>query len=76
MAEKETGWGNPSPFTGKSKFHFFQDGRSLCGKWMRFNGSFELEEGNDDHRDNCAACKKKIAAYRGAEAKEQEALHG
>ncbi len=65
--KRETGWGNPRPFDPRSKFHYFADnGMALCGKWARFAGSPEVEEGNDDHKDNCAACKKVIAKYRSA----------
>lgn len=67
MSEKkqETGWGNPDPYSTRSKFHYFgNDGRSLCGKWGRFAGQPKVEDSNDAHTDNCAACKKKIAKYR------------
>lgn len=68
--KKDQGWGNPRPLDSKSKFHFFgTDGRSLCGKWGRFAGLPEVEDSNDDHSDNCAACKKRIAAYRARESK-------
>jgi len=63
--KKETGWGNPRPFDTRSKFHYFSgEGMALCGKWARFAGSPTVEEGMDDHKDNCAACKKAIAKYR------------
>jgi len=39
------------------KWHYFRDGRSLCGKWMTF--SKELERREIDSPDNCVACKKK-----------------
>lgn len=58
--ETETGWGNPKPFSTRSKFHYYgEDGRSLCGKWFRFAGQPEVEEGMDEHSDNCAECKRK-----------------
>ena len=42
----DTGWGNPRPFSGTSKFHYFgEDSRSLCGKWLRLGGAPEVEEG-------------------------------
>ena len=63
--KQEIGWGNPNPYDTRSKFHYFGlDGRSLCGKWGRFAGRPEVEDGKDDHPDNCAGCKKKIAKYR------------
>lgn len=59
----ETGWGNPLPFDHRSKFHYYdEDGRSLCGKWARVGISPSVEEGMDDHSDNCAECKRKKAA--------------
>lgn len=62
MGETETGWGNPQPFSGRSKFHYYdEDGRSLCHKWARLGGQPEVEEGMDDHSDNCAECKRRKA---------------
>lgn len=59
---EEVGWGNPSPFSARSKWHYFgEDGRSLCGKWGRFAGQPQVEEGRDDHADNCAECKRRRA---------------
>jgi len=58
----ETGWWNPRPFDSRSKFHYVgKDGTSLCGRWARFSGSGTVDEGMDDHKDNCAACRKKKA---------------
>ena len=64
MNDKQ-GWGNPEPFKTRSKFHFYAaDGRSLCGRWGRLFEQPEVEDTNDNHLDNCAACKKKIEKYR------------
>lgn len=52
------GWGNPSPFDSRSKFHYFRKGMSLCRKWGIPVGQIALEQGNDDHSDNCAPCKR------------------
>lgn len=52
------------------KWHYFVDKRSLCGKWQVVADD-DLEQGNDDSPDNCAACKRKLAA-RTAEAGEGE----
>lgn len=42
------------------KWHYFRaNGRSLCGKWLRF-GKSGAEQGNNDSADNCAACRRKI----------------
>lgn len=60
----EQGWGNPDPLNSRSKFHYFgKDGRALCGKWLRFLTPIDSDD-NDDHKDNCAGCKKKIAKHR------------
>lgn len=65
MAKKEQGWGNPRPYDSRSKFHYFaQDGRSLCGRWGRFAGQPAVEDTDDGHSENCAACKKRVAKYR------------
>jgi hypothetical protein len=41
------------------KWHYFVNGRSLCGKFGLI-GRPELEQGNDDSPDNCTACRKKL----------------
>jgi hypothetical protein len=56
------GWGNPQPFSSKSKFHYFRDGRSLCGKWGDLFGLMELDDKNHNHSENCAQCKKRKLA--------------
>ena len=60
----KTGWWNPRPFHDNGRFHYAgEDRRSLCGKWAALGVHYDdLEEGADDHPDNCAACKKKKAA--------------
>lgn len=44
-----------------TKWHYFVDGRSLCGKWMvlTMNGA---DDSNHDSPDNCAACRRKRKA--------------
>lgn len=55
---KVTGWWNPYPFSSTSKFHYVaDDGRTLCGKWD-YMGRGLVEEGDDEHFENCVACKK------------------
>jgi hypothetical protein len=49
------GWGWPQI---SRKAHYFEGGRSLCGK-MLYTGL--LEQGNDESQDNCAECKKRLA---------------
>ena len=56
-----TGWWNPEPMRSTSKFHYIGlDGRALCGRWAYLRG--DIEEGKDDHPDNCAACRRKKLA--------------
>lgn len=66
MEKQLTGWANPRPFAGNGKFHYFDEGRSLCRKWMKLGGEFEDDK--DDHPDNCATCKKKVKALRASAA--------
>ena len=53
MKNKE-GW---TWLTNAIKWHYFREGQSLCKKYMLL-GSGELELGNNNSPDNCAACKK------------------
>jgi len=46
-------------FVNSIKWHYLRDGRSLCKKWLNV-GNPQLEQGNDDSIDNCAACCKRI----------------
>lgn len=41
------------------KWHYFVDGRALCGRWLLVSTP-KLEQGNDDSPDNCLACQKKL----------------
>lgn len=56
---RKTGWWNPGPHNPRAKFHYCgPTGRSLCGKYLFIDGpDFVLEEGKDEHPDNCAKCK-------------------
>jgi hypothetical protein len=51
------GWGCPP---ASRKFHYFREGMSLCGKWG-FAFHLPLEQGQDDHSENCADCKRRRA---------------
>lgn len=52
---KNEGW---TWLLNASKWHYFRNGRSLCGKWMLpGGGSFPAAADDSDH--NCAACKRK-----------------
>lgn len=55
------GWIKNSP-----KWHYFIDGRSLCGRWAYFDR--ELEQENDESPDNCTACKKALAKRKAKQA--------
>lgn len=61
----EEGWWNPRPFSSASRFHYVRAGRSLCGKWARLFGAGSVEQGNDEHTENCAACRKRLAREKG-----------
>lgn len=55
---KKSGW---CWIANSPKWHWFEaDGRSLCGKWLTFGS--ERHQGNDDSKDNCAACRRKVVA--------------
>lgn len=43
-----------------TKWHYFRDGRSVCGKWMNL-GSGEFQQGNNDSPDNCKGCMNALA---------------
>lgn len=51
---KPEGWGW---LTNSPKWHYFQDGRSLCGRWFTFSKNFE--DGNETSPDNCKSCVTK-----------------
>jgi len=42
-----------------TKWHYFRNGKSLCGKWMTF-GNPDLEQGNNNSPDNCKSCRNKL----------------
>jgi len=52
--ESRKGWAWP---VNSHKAHYFDNGRSLCGKWMWLGA---LDGDRDvDHPDNCATCNRK-----------------
>lgn len=55
MSELKEGW---KWLANAPKWHYFREGRSLCGRWMTFGNEFEL--GNDNSADNCPTCRKKL----------------
>lgn len=51
--------------TGAHKWHYFgEDGRSLCGKYLKLFGNDGSEDSRDDHPDSCRACVRKVSKYR------------
>lgn len=64
MSELQAGWARPAQ---SRKWHYFpaHELRAICGNWL-FGG--EREDGYDDHADNCAACRRKVATLRIASA--------
>jgi len=42
---------------GSRKWHYFREGKSLCGKWGLLTEP-HFEAGNDASPDNCAACRR------------------
>jgi len=65
MSEFKEGWAMPSERS--KKFHFFRDGKSLCGKWATWLGSLEPDSGfpginyglDPGSEADCAACGRK-----------------
>ncbi len=56
------GWGWPAL---SKKAHYFEDGRSLCNRWMYMG---QLEDNNLDSPDDCATCRKRLAKVKGGAA--------
>lgn len=42
-------------------WHYFRDGRSLCGKWLTFQ-TIGLDASEKGHDLNCKTCLKKLAS--------------
>lgn len=64
MSGRVIGWWNPRPYSTRRAgvFHYVTEtGRTLCGKWA-YIGVGDVEEGHDDHGNNCSACRKKKLA--------------
>lgn len=65
MSEAKQGWANLDSSNPHSKYHYFPPpGTSLCGRVKLPRASIRLEDSNDNHADNCATCRAKIAPYR------------
>lgn len=58
------GWDKPGL---AKKYHYFDDAVvSLCGRWMLLTQ--DLDDQMDDHKENCAACKREVAKVRARQA--------
>ena len=55
MENKMEGW---MKLDNAKTWHYFREGRSLCGKWMSFSHDYDETE-NIDSPDNCKACTNK-----------------
>ena len=55
MENKTEGW---MKLDNAKLWHYFREGRSLCGKWMAFSHDYDETE-NIDSPDNCKACTNK-----------------
>ncbi len=66
----KTGWWTPTPNRRNAKFHYIADDAfSLCKRWIYINGY--IEEGRDDHPNNCKPCRLALAQRRAKEEKER-----
>jgi len=54
------GWARPA---GSRKWHFFQDGRSLCLRWGWF-GETSPDGETYPLEDDCAACRRRVEEMR------------
>lgn len=52
--------------SGARKFCYYpESGRSLCGRSAALtNDPDAFDDSSDDHPENCAACRKRVAKYR------------
>lgn len=53
----ESGWGWPER---SRKCHYFENGISLCGKWMFFGDAVKNQLGPS--ADDCVTCSRKVEA--------------
>ena len=66
----QTGWWTPTPNRQNARFHYVDvDGVTLCKKWMVSGG--HIEEGKDDHPDNCKECRRVLERLRAKEARNE-----
>lgn len=62
-AGSENGW---NWLSNTPKWHYFVEGRSLCGKWLGLGLGKTCDDDpkTDDSPDNCTACHKKVTKLR------------
>lgn len=60
------GWAMPLVVVGTppTKFHYFIDNRSLCGKWLILGRVHVAPSRDDDDPGNCAECRRKLRKRR------------
>lgn len=56
---KPQGWARPA---NSRKYHYFVGAMALCHRWAFL--APDLDDTNDDHAENCAACKREIVKLR------------
>jgi hypothetical protein len=62
------GW---SWLVGFTKWHYFRNGRSLCGSYTH-SGSIGLRQGNDDASDKCGSCRRSLLSERRKQENEKQ----
>jgi len=55
------GWAQP---LNSKKFHFFREGRSLCGKWAFLSEDLDDDNEEVDSPDDCRECLRRRKAIR------------
>lgn len=72
IKEQKRGWFRVMGLS--RKWHYFKpdETHTVCGEWGMFAAPNALEDFNDSSSDNCAACKRIVAAMRAAEATADE----
>lgn len=55
-----------------TKWHYFVDGRSLCGRWMTFVRASELEPDTGPGPDDCRECRRRLDKRQAAARREQD----
>ncbi len=56
-----SGWAQP---INSKKFHYFREGRSLCGKWLYLSSALDDDTEKTDSPDDCRECLKRRKVIR------------